>query len=247
MSHDLHTPLTDDELDARLRSTFATVMPRLDDSSMATDGSTTSRVEPDDAAVLQLSDGRSARSRRWMAGAASVAAATVLVVVGFALTQRDQVSEPVVGQSSPSTQLADLPETAQVDDGPTTIDYEVAPPVNTLIPQVCGSGEGDDCSPYAPLPVADGVSDFYIGPADLGTPVVALHELVPLVRWAELDPSATVCNRLEGWAGVALTRYPSEVTVDTTGVELVPRQATFARLTSSRSARSYALRLRQMM
>ncbi len=141
-------------------------------------------------------------------------------MVGLALTQRDQVSEPVVGQSSSSTQLADLPETAQVDDGPTTIDYEVAPPVNTLIPQVCGSGEGDDCSPYAPLPVADGVSDFYVGPADLGTPVVALHDFVPLVRCAELDPSATVCNRLEGFAGVALTRYPSEVTVDTTGVEL---------------------------
>lgn len=209
--------LADNELDARLRTTFATVMPLLDGPATATtnirDGEGSAHNEA--ALVFDLAAKPSGANRRRMAGILGAAAATALVVAGLAVTQRDQTETPAAGQSSEQFPAP----TAESTTASTGVDYDIAAPVGSYLPVSCEERNEGPCNPYAELPVADGVSDFYVGPERLGTPVVSLNEFGRLVRCATLDPSATTCEKLEGYAGVGLTRYPSNVTVDTTGIE----------------------------
>jgi len=65
------------------------------------------------------------------------------------------------------------------------------------------------CSDFDPLPVASGVSDFYVGPASLGDPVIALDHFDQLTRCTELSADFTTCVKIEGIAGVPTVAYPA--------------------------------------
>lgn len=233
--------LNDDELDARLRTTFATVMPLLDGPATATTsvGHADGPTHSEDALVFDLAANPSGANRRRMAGILGAAAATALVVAGLAVTQRQQTEIPAASQSS------ELPvPTAQSATDSTGVDYDIAAPVGSYVPVSCEDRNEEPCNPYAELPVADGVSDFYVGPEPLGTAVVSLNEFGRLVRCATLDPQATTCEKLEGYAGVGLTRYPSSVTVDTAGIEAadaldVEIGTTFTDITPTEYAREW--------
>jgi DNA-directed RNA polymerase specialized sigma24 family protein len=134
-----------------------------------------------------------------------------------ALRYWEDLSEAQIAASQSSEELP-MPTDPSATDS-TGVDYDIAAPVGSYLPVSCEERNEGPCNRYAELPVADGVSDFYVGPERLGTPVVSLDEFGRLVRCATLDASATTCAKLEGYAGVGLTRYPSNVTVDTTDIE----------------------------
>jgi hypothetical protein len=102
MNTDAIKTLSDDELDARLRTTFATVMPLLDAPSTATTNAVGGRDSEsnDDALVFDLAVAPSSPKPRRMVGILGAAAATVLVLAGLAFAQRDQTETPAASQPS---------------------------------------------------------------------------------------------------------------------------------------------------
>jgi hypothetical protein len=210
MNTELDNTLGDDELDARLRTTFATVMPLLDTPSTATTSSGGSEADTDgELLVFDLAATPSPPSRRRMTGILGAAAAIVLVVAGLSVAQRDPSPAPAASEPS------QLPPPAESTPGSEVVEYEIAPPVGTYPVVSCEENNTGPCNPYADLPVAAGLSDFYVGPERLGTPVVSLDEFGRLVRCTTLDATGATCDKLEGYAGVGITRYLSDVTVDT--------------------------------
>lgn len=226
MNTNLDSTVTDVELDARLRSAFATMMPLLDSP---VDGATAADRPGDEfptglvpPLVFDLAKRPERPNRRRMVAILGAVAAAAMVVVGLAAVQREPVEQPGASDSSedppPSSQASEPPATTSAS-GTTLVDYEVTEPVPSYVSRECETGVEDGCNPYVDLAVAVGASDFYVGPERLGTPQVALSEFDRLIRCAQLDEAGTACEKLEGFAGVGVTRYPSNVTVDTTGVE----------------------------
>ena len=125
--------LSDDELDARLCTTFATIMPLLDPASTATTSTTagdgSERIDNDDALIFDLAAAPSSPNPRRMVGILGAAAATTLVVAGLSFAQRNQTETPVASQpvELPSaSQPAELPvSTVTVPD--TTIPGQGGP------------------------------------------------------------------------------------------------------------------------
>ena len=159
--------------------------------------------------------GRSGASR-----VVSLTAAATVVAIGVgglvAVTARND-SSAMQPAAPAASQPRQLPTPAENTPGSAAVEYEIAPPVNSYPSVPCEENDSGPCTPYADLPVAAGLSDFYVGPERLGTPVVSLDEFGRLVRCTTLDALGATCDKLEGYAGVGITRYPSDVTVDTSG------------------------------
>ena len=202
MNTELDNTLSDDELDARLRTTFATVMPLLDTPSTAATSSGGSESDTDgDLLVFDLAATPSPPSRRRMTGILGAAAAIVLVVAGLSVAQRDPSPAPAANEPS------QLPPPAESTPGSEVVEYEIAPPVGTYPVVSCEENNTGPCNPYADLPVAAGLSDFYVGPERLGTPVVSLDEFGRLVRCTTLDATGATCDKLEGYDIFSLLKY----------------------------------------
>jgi hypothetical protein len=69
------------------------------------------------------------------------------------------------------------------------------------------------CTGFDDLPVAAGVSDFYIGPESLGEPTIDLSLFDTLTRCTTLSPDAKTCTKIEGVSGVSLVSYPADEVV----------------------------------
>lgn len=123
--------LSDDELDARLRTTFATVMPLLDPRPTATSNVVVGNDSEhnDDALIFDLAAAPSSPNPRRMVGILGAAAASALVVAGLAFAQRDQTETPVASQP------VELPSASQPETTVTTISV-----ADTTIPVQGGSG-----------------------------------------------------------------------------------------------------------
>ena len=225
MNTDLDATVNDDELDVRLRSAFATMMPLLDpsaDAATATErGDDDSSGGPGSPLVFDLPRRPERPDRRRLVGILGTAAATMMVVAGLVAVQSEPVEQAGVsdvsdGQPQASEMSAPLATTSVTDS--TLVDYDVTEPVPAYRSPGCETGTEAGCNPYVDLAVTGGASDFYVGPERLGTPQVALSLFDRLIRCAQLDEAGTACKKLEGFAGVGVTRYPSDVTVDTTDV-----------------------------
>jgi hypothetical protein len=75
-----------------------------------------------------------------------------------------------------------------------------------------------NCKPLDRLPVVAGAADFYVGPESLGTAVVNQEMLdqVGIIRCLGLTAAGSVCQRIEGIAGVGLVTYPTNVSAPST-------------------------------
>lgn len=156
------------------------------------------------AVIPQLMDGTAADSdalrstpQRGRFRPTSIAAAIALLVgVGgvYAVASRDVDNTP----------LADTPIDASAD------------PATNAAPRTL-SCDDNGCHGWNELPVAPGVTDYYLGPESLGTPKINLNLFESLTNCAELDPTFTTCTRIEGISQVSLVDYPvpSGVTIDT--------------------------------
>ncbi len=83
----------------------------------------------------------------------------------------------------------------------------------------------DGCTPFDPMAVAQGATDFYVGSADLGTPTIHLDWFDSLTRCVELSEDYTTCAKIEGIAGVNLVGHATadgEVAIGTTFTDLTP-------------------------
>ena len=226
MNTHLDNELTDNELDNRLRTTFATMMPLLDAPSASRSRPGVDRT--DDTAVEFTSDrygdvafdpdapsSSPGRTPRLILAAA----ACVALVAGLAVAQNIGTETPAVSeQPTPAT-----PDPAQPQPTPESApDFEVAAPVASVDPICSDTSSNDGCAAFAELPVVDGASDFYVGPESLGTPTVAAPEdFESLLRCTTLDEAGTACAEIEGFAGVGSVTYSGsddpDVTVDTSG------------------------------
>lgn len=103
------------------------------------------------------------------------------------------------------------PEPAPLADAPApdTTPAASAPPID------CGD---QGCVGFDRLPVADGVADYYVGPPDLGEPIVSLSMFDTLTRCVRLSDDFSTCERIEGVAGVPLVEHgPSDRPIVTDG------------------------------
>lgn len=74
------------------------------------------------------------------------------------------------------------------------------------------------CHGFDRLAVVDGAADYYVGPAELGSPSVDSRFIEQTLRCVELNATFDGCTKVEGMAVVAAVSYEesSETTVDTT-------------------------------
>lgn len=141
---------------------------------------------------------------RWLAAAAAV----VLVVGAVFLIARSMDIDRVAAPGS---------------SGVPSQDGQVA--TSTTVPML-------DLGTPDPLPVAQGVTDYYVHAGGLGSPTRFGHRFEDLTRCVQLSADGTVCEQIEGIAGVPMVAYD----VDGGTVEI---GTTFAAITPEDYARQW--------
>lgn len=145
-----------------------------------------------------LADRTQPSRQRRMPVVAAAAALVALGVGGLALNASNS-QQPATANAPTNT----LPAPVEASSPPTTA------PIGPL----CDEDRG--CAGFDALVVADGISDYYVGPASLGEPRIDESHFRYLTRCVELDTAGATCTKIEGIAGVGIVDYPSDVPVDT--------------------------------
>lgn len=173
--------LTDDrelaDLERRLRDACRATIPQL----MAREATGSSGVAPTfESGTFDLVRGDPPPTRhRWLAAAA----AAVLIVGAVALIARSMDTDRAAAPGSAT----------EPSDGQLV-------PTSTGVPML-------DLGTPDPLPVAPGVTDFYVGAEDLGEPALSLDAFERVTRCVALSADGTTCERIEGIAHVPLATY----------------------------------------
>jgi hypothetical protein len=204
----------DDMLEERLRTACRAVIPHLLDSTpvASTDHWDDSELEHPVADVRGESEAAlDGRSRRLFVAAAAV---LVLVTVSavWAVQRRSIEGVGETPATSPSS-VATAPP---------------SPTSTSTVSSVSGAVTGDSsalcddsgCTGFDRLPVVPGATDFYTGPAELGSAQTTLQWFDTTTRCTELTSDYTACQRIEGLAGVNLVSYPSEPSSDATATSV---------------------------
>jgi LysM repeat protein len=76
------------------------------------------------------------------------------------------------------------------------------------------------CVGFDPLPLAEGVGNYYVGSPDLGEPTINRNVYDRLIRCAELNTAFTACARVEGAAGLNVVSYPASATDPTATIDI---------------------------
>lgn len=158
------------------------------------------------ARLLTIDDPATERRRPVLGAAAAVIA--VAGIGGVALLS---------GRSDAPAPAAQPPETAATIPSTTPL---ATPPPSSLPP--C---DDTGCRGFDRLPVAPGATDYYVGPAHLGTPTISTDWFDTLTRCVELSDDFATCEKIEGIAGVNLVGYPDaqgEIAIGTTFTDLTP-------------------------
>jgi hypothetical protein len=196
---------TDEQLEQRLRAACHAVIPHLGESRTAGDWDDhdDDAYDHDEASTLATVTPFPITRTTGRAQLVGAAAAALLVAGGAAVWAGGRYASDDAGTVAQSQPVLPAEIVATV----------LATPPGSSVP--CFDV---NCKPLDRLPVVAGAADFYVGPESLGTAVVNQEMLdqVGIIRCLGLTAAGSVCQRIEGIAGVGLVTYPTNVSAPST-------------------------------